>query len=233
MTRFKAAYVSGPTAAEGGGDVPVAGRQRMRPAIALFGPDYVQPLPTEADADEPAPVTQAEAVRPTEPLLDVVVAQLAGRGPAAHQIWLPPLDQPPSLAGLLGPLTVTPRGLTTANGEAQGRLLSVLGVIDRPAKQRGHPGDESGGEAGAVVVLRVRVRVPARERAGHANSGCGDRHRDPGVGKRCQRAVCLDRADREHPRVGSRVERALAAARAVVAGRRDHDHVVGLGELDG
>jgi S-DNA-T family DNA segregation ATPase FtsK/SpoIIIE len=154
MTRFKAAYVSGPTTAEGDGAAPVAGRQRMRPAVAMFGPGYVRPQPAAPDAAETVPVTRVETARPAQSLLDVVVAQLAGRGPAAHEIWLPPLDQPPSLAELLGPLAVTPRGLSTANGEAQGMLLSVLGIIDRPAKQRRDPlWTDLSGAAGNVAVV--------------------------------------------------------------------------------
>ena len=63
---------------------------------------------------------RAEAV---DSLLDVVVAQLAGHGAAAHQIWLPPLDVPPTLDQLLPPLAMTQRhGYTVESEEWRGRL---------------------------------------------------------------------------------------------------------------
>jgi len=152
MTRFKAAYVSGP-AVKGDSDAGEAEQQRMRPVIARFGPEYVPPQPVEPAAATPAAAVPAGAARAAESLLDVVVAQLAGRGPAAHEIWLPPLGQPPSLAGLLPSLAVTPRGLSTASGEAQGTLRAVLGIIDRPFEQRRDPlWADLSGAAGHVAV---------------------------------------------------------------------------------
>ncbi len=159
MTRFKAAYVSGPAVAKGGSGVPAMGQQAMRPVIAPFGPAYVPPRPAAAAASGSAAATRAETDRAdtaaaAESLLDVVVAQLAGRGPAAHEIWLPPLDRAPSLAELLPPLAVTPRGLSTAGGEAQGMLRAVLGVIDRPFEQRRDPlWTDLSGAAGHVAVV--------------------------------------------------------------------------------
>jgi DNA segregation ATPase FtsK/SpoIIIE, S-DNA-T family len=155
MTRFKAAYVSGP-ATRSEGDARTTAQLRMRPVIAVFGPAYVQPQPAEATADEVTrvDVIRLEAPRAEKSLLDVVVAQLAVRGPAAHEIWLPPLDQPPSLAELLPPLAVTPRGLTTANGAAQNTLHAVLGIIDRPFEQRRDPlWTDLSGAAGHLAVV--------------------------------------------------------------------------------
>jgi DNA segregation ATPase FtsK/SpoIIIE, S-DNA-T family len=159
MTRFKAAYVSGPAVTKGGSDAAEAERQRMRPVITLFGPAYVQPQPAEPAAAGLATQTLAEAGLAeaglaAESLLDAVVAKLADRGPAAHEIWLPPLDQPPSLAELLPPLAVTPRGLSTARGEAQGMLRAVLGIIDRPFEQRRDPlWADLSGAAGHLAVV--------------------------------------------------------------------------------
>jgi DNA segregation ATPase FtsK/SpoIIIE, S-DNA-T family len=174
MTRFKAAYVSGPAVLKGGGDAGQTERQRMQPVIAAFGPAYVQPQPLAAPvaglaAQGPAAAMlantglantgsantgSASTGWAAESLLDVVVAQLADRGPAAHEIWLPPLDQPPSLGELLSPLAITPRGLTTASGEAQGMLRAVLGIIDRPFEQRRDPlWADLSGAAGHVAVV--------------------------------------------------------------------------------
>jgi DNA segregation ATPase FtsK/SpoIIIE, S-DNA-T family len=135
MTRFKAAYVSGPTAAE-----PVrVRRSRVRPAIAPFGPDYVRP---ELAEDGPGPVQadsagSAGSAGSAESLLDVVVGQLAGHGPAAHQIWLPPLGLSPTLDQLLPPLVITERyGCTVESEQLRGGLRAVTGIVDRPFEQR-------------------------------------------------------------------------------------------------
>jgi S-DNA-T family DNA segregation ATPase FtsK/SpoIIIE len=129
MTRFKAAYVSGPTAAE-----PARVRRpRMRPAIVPFGPGYVRPEMID-DGPEPAAPDSADS------LLDIVVGQLAGHGPAAHQIWLPPLGRPPTLDQLLPPLAITQRhGFTAENGQWRGGLRAITGIVDRPFEQRRDP----------------------------------------------------------------------------------------------
>jgi DNA segregation ATPase FtsK/SpoIIIE, S-DNA-T family len=144
MTRFKAAYVSGPATA----GPPQARRSRVRPAIVLFGPGYVRPEMVET---EPAPAHAASAGS----LLDIVVGQLAGNGPAAHQIWLPPLGLPPTLDQLLPPLVITQdRGCTVDSAEWRGRLRAVTGIVDRPFEQRRDPlwVDLSAGAGHAAVV---------------------------------------------------------------------------------
>ncbi|ONI91675.1 hypothetical protein ALI22I_07280, partial [Saccharothrix sp. ALI-22-I] len=40
-------------------------------------------------------------------LLEVIVERLVGQGPPAHEVWLPPLNEPPSLDTLLPPLQAT------------------------------------------------------------------------------------------------------------------------------
>jgi DNA segregation ATPase FtsK/SpoIIIE, S-DNA-T family len=144
MTRFKAAYVSGPAA--GGASRPA--RRHLRPVIVPFGPAYIRP----ETIDEPDSGRRAE---PSQSLLDVVVAQLAARGPAAHQIWLPPLDVPPTLDQLLPPLSVTQRyGYGVEDTGWRGRLRAVTGIVDRPFEQRRDPlwVDLSGAAGHAAVV---------------------------------------------------------------------------------
>jgi DNA segregation ATPase FtsK/SpoIIIE, S-DNA-T family len=145
MTRFKAAYVSGP-AAVGPARAP---RRRARPAIVPYGPAYIPPEHAEEALPEEA---RAESV---DSLLDAVVAQLAGHGPAAHQIWLPPLDVPPALDQLLPPLAITQRyGYTVENTEVRGKLRAVTGIVDRPFDQRRDPmwADLSAAAGHAAVV---------------------------------------------------------------------------------
>ncbi|HEX8009213.1 MAG TPA: type VII secretion protein EccCa [Trebonia sp.] len=168
MTRFKAAYVSGPAVKPDHPERAVAAV--MRPAIAPFGPAYIEPTLVKPAVPEPDGAAEAEAGTTTgETLLDVVVAQLTGHGAAAHQIWLPPLDEPPSLDALLPPLAVAARGLTTAGGQAQAALHAVVGIVDRPFEQRrdplwvdlsggaGHAGVAGAPRSGKSTVLRTLV----------------------------------------------------------------------------
>jgi len=130
MTRFKAAYVSGP-AATGPAHPP---QRQAPPVIVPYGPGYIRPAAGEAAA--PA----EDRVAPADSLLDIVVTQLAGHGTAAHQIWLPPLDVPPTLDQLLPPLSITQQhGCTVDNEEWRGRLCAVTGIVDRPFEQRCDP----------------------------------------------------------------------------------------------
>jgi DNA segregation ATPase FtsK/SpoIIIE, S-DNA-T family len=128
MTRFKAAYVSGPASG------PPRRQPRQGPQVIVpFGPGYIRP---EAAPDQPE---IEPAPQNGDSLLDVVVRQLAGHGRPAHQIWLPPLDVPPTLDQLLPPLQPSAQGLTTAGGELRGDLRAVTGLVDRPFEQRRDP----------------------------------------------------------------------------------------------
>ncbi|MFI0351759.1 type VII secretion protein EccCa [Actinomadura sp. 9N407] len=133
MVRFKAAYVSGPVSAEGGGTRPDGpARQRQ---IAPYSTAYIAPRTVEG----PAPVEPQEQ-RPEESLFKTLIDRLADNGTAAHRIWLPPLDVPPALDQLLPALSATTGyGLTAAGWEGRGRLAAVAGIIDRPLEQRRDP----------------------------------------------------------------------------------------------
>ncbi|MFI6791942.1 type VII secretion protein EccCa [Nonomuraea sp. NPDC050383] len=166
MTRFKAAYVSGPyapaqhlTAGSGGGG--------PSDNIVEYGPTYV-PLPAVEEApEEKAPAEEASS---QTSLLDVVVGRLQGQGPPAHPIWLPPLGEPPLVGHLLPPLSVTPEhGLSTTGWEGRGRMCAVVGIIDKPFEQRrdpywvdlsgaaGHVGVAGGTQSGKSTVLRTLI----------------------------------------------------------------------------
>ncbi len=100
LARFKAAYVSGAVrrrAAPGG--VAAEGGARL-----LTFTTHVVPVPEPATPVVPA-VAEEEGSRT---LLDLLVDRLVGQGPPAHQVWLPPLGQPPALDELLGPVEVRP-----------------------------------------------------------------------------------------------------------------------------
>ncbi|NUT97896.1 MAG: type VII secretion protein EccCa [Saccharothrix sp.] len=144
MERFRAAYVSGVHQRHTGPDVPTTGSERF--VLHEFTTSYVPP---DLEVEETTPEPDQDAVGET--LLDILVDRLAGRGTPAHQVWLPPLKESPTLDALLPPLTVDPdRGLTTG----EGTLKPVLGLVDRPFEQRRDPLVlDLSGAAGHVLVL--------------------------------------------------------------------------------
>ncbi|MFI9719638.1 type VII secretion protein EccCa [Streptomyces sp. NPDC052396] len=170
MTRFKAAYVSGPyrtgatAPGPGSGPLPI----ELRPV--LFTAD---PVPVSYTAPDPAALASAgtkgeDAFADT--VLDVIVRRLEGQGPAAHQVWLPPLEAAPSLDQLLPPLSVVDgRGLTAADYPRLGHLVVPVGLIDKPFEQRrdvlyrdfsgaaGHMMVVGGPQSGKSTLLRTLI----------------------------------------------------------------------------
>ena len=150
LVRFKAAYVSGVYRRDG--SRPQVGGQ-MGHLVRDFTTHYVAPL------REQQPTPEQEAPPPDtvggDTLLDVLVRRMEGQGPPAHQVWLPPLQDPPTLDSLLGPITHSPeRGLTTGNPGLLSKLHGVVGIVDKPFEQRRDPMviDLSGGGGNLMVV---------------------------------------------------------------------------------
>ncbi|MDT0310328.1 type VII secretion protein EccCa [Streptomyces sp. DSM 44917] len=140
MTRFKAAYVSGPYEEPSAAPrTEGARRAPRRPVLFTAAP---VPFPAEEESPPPPPDPRSAltaASRGEDPLaetvLDVVVRRLEGQGPAAHPVWLPPLDAAPDLGELLpAPRLVPGRGFQA--GEGPGTLAVPLGVVDKPFEQR-------------------------------------------------------------------------------------------------
>ncbi|RII08019.1 ESX-1 secretion system protein EccCb1 [Streptomyces sp. YIM 130001] len=133
MVRFKAAYVSAPhrgrTEPLASGTVPVD----RRPVVFTAARVPVRYAPPEDRTAPPhSPATDDDALADT--VLDVVVRRLAGSGLPAHQVWLPPLDAPPSLDGLLAGVAGGPGSAGACRPED--RLVVPVGVVDRPFEQR-------------------------------------------------------------------------------------------------
>ncbi|HEX5540325.1 MAG TPA: type VII secretion protein EccCa [Micromonospora sp.] len=149
MLRFRAAYVSGPYRAPGRSSRSAAMVQRQ---IAPYGVGF---LPAPEPPREPVPAEAAEDAGRQQSMLDVIVDQLRGHGAPAHQVWLPPLDVPPSLDELLPPLVVDPQlGLCPGQWPGRGQLVAPVGVVDRPYEQRRDPMMvELAGSGGNVVIV--------------------------------------------------------------------------------
>ncbi|MGW0003362.1 type VII secretion protein EccCa [Nocardia grenadensis] len=150
--RFNAAYVSGPYVSPRGnqdagwrslgGRSPVVFTAREAEAGFLAAPraradatrpglPELPPPPGAADmaAPEAEPIgTPSAGVPPA--LLQVVVGRLVGHGRPAHEVWLPPLDESPSVDMLLP----DPDWKSPVN--RSGQLWMPIGVIDKPYEQR-------------------------------------------------------------------------------------------------
>ncbi|MFI8522136.1 type VII secretion protein EccCa [Streptomyces sp. NPDC085481] len=168
MTRFKAAYVSGTYRT--GGPRLEAGQLPIERRPALFTATQV---PVVYAAPDPAYLTAQRAEDDdalADTVLDVIVRRLEGQGVPAHQVWLPPLDQAPTLDHLLPGLAQTAdRGLTATEYTRPGGLTVPLGLIDKPFEQRrevlyrdfsgaaGHMMVVGGPQSGKSTLMRTLV----------------------------------------------------------------------------
>ncbi|MFI7336927.1 type VII secretion protein EccCa [Streptomyces sp. NPDC050085] len=158
LTRFKAAYVSGTyrVARPAVRQAVVAGQ------VVPFEAGWVPPrvLPT-AEPEGESGEQEEQTSGPS--LLALAVGKLENSGPPAHQVWLAPLGEPPTLDLLLPP-----------PGAPGGTFLTVpVGVIDRPFDQRrdelvadlsgagGHIGIAGGPQSGKSTLVRTLITALA------------------------------------------------------------------------
>ncbi len=155
LTRFKAAYVSGPYRVR-----PRGRRQLTATAeVVPFSSDYVM-----SRAPEPEEVEQPEENEEVPTLLEAALDRLRGQGMPAREVWLPPLDVPPLLDELMGMIGI----FLPPDGVAWGKepkLTVALGIIDRPFEQLrlplkadlagagGHVGIAGGPQSGKSTLL--------------------------------------------------------------------------------
>ncbi|MEV6969911.1 type VII secretion protein EccCa [Hamadaea sp. NPDC051192] len=167
LLRFKSSYVSGPLPARRfHATQPAPFRHRAMPFPLI-------PTPAEATPEDAAP---AIAPQPDtgETVMDAMLSRLTGSGPAAHQIWLPPLADPATADQLLPGLTVTPdRGLCLPSWPGNGRLTVPIAIVDKPFEQRrdllwidlsgsaGHAVVVGGPQSGKSTLLRTLVALLA------------------------------------------------------------------------
>ncbi|MFE6667367.1 type VII secretion protein EccCa [Streptomyces sp. NPDC057697] len=163
LTRFKAAYVSGLYRAAR----PAVRRAVVAGQVVPFEAGWVAPRALSA-APEAEPDREEENTSGPS-LLTVAVDKLERSGPPAHQVWLAPLDEPPTLDLLLPP-----------PGAPEGKFLTVpVGVIDRPFDQRrdelvadlsgagGHVGIAGGPQSGKSTLVRTLVTALALTHTPH------------------------------------------------------------------
>jgi DNA segregation ATPase FtsK/SpoIIIE, S-DNA-T family len=127
-TRFQTVYVSGADSKPGTTPVPT---NPVSPRV--FTAARVGPISEATDTDP--------SQQPVRTVLDAMLDRLAGHGPPAHQVWLPPLTQSPTLDALIP--EPGHRGLTVP-----------IGVVDNPYEQRRDPlVVELDGPAGNVAIV--------------------------------------------------------------------------------
>jgi S-DNA-T family DNA segregation ATPase FtsK/SpoIIIE len=154
LTQFKAAYVSGPpktkmrqSTARAGTDVDTSASIEIFTAAA-------QPLDRVEETSAPI-VHEPAAPKEERSTFQIAVERMNGRGPAAHQVWLPPLSDPASLDELMPDLVADPQlGLVSPSWRAAGALTVPLGIVDVPLEQRREQLVVSlGGAAGHVAIV--------------------------------------------------------------------------------
>ncbi|GAA1981498.1 type VII secretion protein EccCa [Amycolatopsis minnesotensis] len=146
LTRLKAAYVSGALPQRH----KVDGSEPPDHGVLPFSLDPVDPQATPV-----VHTGQSDSEDPDETIMGAMLSRLADHGPAAHQIWLPPLDIPPTLDQLLPPLGVDPRrGFGPVGWGGNGRLVVPVALVDKPFEQRRDLlwADFSGAGGHALVV---------------------------------------------------------------------------------
>ncbi|MER5465133.1 type VII secretion protein EccCa [Streptomyces sp. NPDC002668] len=164
LTRFRAAYSSGTYRRRTGAVV----QARVASQVVPWTSGWVVPRTLEA-APEPEPETE-ESEEDEETLLAVALDRLRDSGPAAHQVWLPPLDEPSPLDALLPGIAPDPeRGLTATGWSGTGKLRVPVGLVDKPFEQRrdplivdlsgagGHVAIAGGSQSGKSTLTRTLI----------------------------------------------------------------------------
>jgi S-DNA-T family DNA segregation ATPase FtsK/SpoIIIE len=165
ITRFKAAYVSGPHRLRS----TKVRQEVIQSQVVVYGTEH-QPIVVP----KTVPPGTGEIALPDGPIqtsvMDVLTSRLVDQGPPAHRVWLPPLSQPPTLDQVLPPLLPDPEhGLRPVDSGAASFLKVPLGLIDKPYEQirdllvidldgvGGHVGIAGGPQSGKSTLLRTLI----------------------------------------------------------------------------
>jgi S-DNA-T family DNA segregation ATPase FtsK/SpoIIIE len=165
LIRFKAAYVSGPYRPH----TRRASREVVQRQVVRYTLDHV-PLPPQSMTIETEPVEEAVDPSGSDTVLAVVTGQLIDQGPPAHQVWLPPLRQSPTLDHLLPTIAPDPDlGLSATGWVGNGRLGAPIGYTDKPFQQLrdllllelsgagGHVGVSGAPRTGKSTLIRTLI----------------------------------------------------------------------------
>ena len=167
MVQFKAAYVSGAYRPGGGGGRVGGSRTDRLPVPFTAAPVEMRLIEEPADYEPEVPQTD-DALADT--VLDVIVQRMQGQGPPAHQVWLPPLSESPTVNQLLPALAATPeRGAHAPEYPLLGKLVVPVAIVDKPFEQRrdvmyldfsgsaGHGLVVGGPQSGKSTLIRTMI----------------------------------------------------------------------------
>ncbi|MGL6234625.1 MAG: type VII secretion protein EccCa [Segniliparus sp.] len=139
--RFNASYVSGPYVPKRGGPKTaevaksVYGDVRPKMFTAAEIPVELPPEPEVLELEEPEDdlVDESHLMKDGKriTLLEMCVSRLQGHGSLAHEVWLPPLSESPTVDMLL-PSDFDWRD----DSQRYGNLVIPIGTVDRPYDQR-------------------------------------------------------------------------------------------------
>jgi len=159
LMRFRAVSVSGAAPGDEISGGTSAGTVRAGwPAALGMLPFSITPIDVPDLSHADTPMGGVEGQVPEGSVLELAVARLAGHGPPAHRVWLPPLDVPATLDRLL-----------VEHGADGARLVVPIGTVDRPREQRrdvlaldlrgaaGHVAVVGGPRSGRSTLLRTLV----------------------------------------------------------------------------
>ncbi|MFJ2095310.1 type VII secretion protein EccCa [Streptomyces sp. NPDC087901] len=175
LTRFRAAYVSGSYVKRRPAVAQAQVASQMVPWTSAWVVPRTSAVPdSDPDESRAAPEPKGEDDGSGDTLVSVAVERLRDSGPPAHQVWLPPLDLPPTIDQMLTPLAPDPRfGLTTIDWPSRGRLTVPVGIVDRPFDQRrdlltvdlsssgGHVAIAGGPQSGKSTLVRTLITTLA------------------------------------------------------------------------
>lgn len=164
LTRFRAAYVSG-TYRRGESQAAIVSKDG--PQVQSFDTYFVAPPAKEETPEAKADESSTDDSL-GESLLDILVDQIEGKGVPAHRVWLPPLNESPTLDHLWPAIeNVADRGLTVADEGVHGALAPRIGIVDKPLEQRrdtlrldlaggdGHIAITGGPQSGKSTAIRT------------------------------------------------------------------------------
>ncbi|PKV76813.1 S-DNA-T family DNA segregation ATPase FtsK/SpoIIIE [Nocardia fluminea] len=103
--------------------------------IVRFQSSYVSgaPIPDGSQTERSVSGYRQPYVGRERSTLDVLTSRIQGHGRIAHEIWLPPLDEAPTLDQLI------PHSILTDEYSAIATLRAPMGIVDRPYDQRRDP----------------------------------------------------------------------------------------------
>jgi S-DNA-T family DNA segregation ATPase FtsK/SpoIIIE len=165
ITRFKAAYVSGPHRLRSA----KVRQEVIQSQVVEYGTQHLPIVtPTLPATDS---TTSGSSDGPTSTsVMEVLASRLVDQGPPAHRVWLPPLNRPPTLDQVLPPLLPDPEDGLRPVDTGPGSFLKVpVGLIDKPFEQirdllvidmggvGGHVGIAGGPQSGKSTMLRTLI----------------------------------------------------------------------------